>query len=131
MRVAAAGVMECAGDAVGPDAGAIQEATVGGAGGNLRDDRDAGPQLMLTASTAPMSSGVSGGSGDSVALTVVVILIWSSAITRASVACTSATFSPGRMRQFTVALARCGSAFSAWPASTIVVVQVVRTAALK
>ncbi|MCY1522523.1 hypothetical protein D9M68_573810 [compost metagenome] len=43
---------------------------------------------------------------------------------------TSSGSSCGRMRQLTVALADCGSAFSAWPACTIVATQVVRSCAL-
>ena len=43
---------------------------------------------------------------------------------------TSSGSSPGRMRQFTLAAARCGSAFGACPASTIVATQVVRSIAL-
>ena len=61
MRAAAAGVMEFAGDALGPDAGAVQEAAVGSARGNLRDDRHVGHSSLVTASTALTSSGVSGG----------------------------------------------------------------------
>ena len=40
-----------------------------------------------------------------------------SASTFSMVFCTSAGASPGRMRQFTLARASCGSAFCAWPAS--------------
>src|SRR3979490_2476222 len=43
--------------------------------------------------------------------------ILGSSITRNSVRSTSATGSSGMIRQFTVARAVCGSAFSAWPAS--------------
>src|SRR6266852_5086725 len=59
----------------------------------------------LTASTGPTISRESGGGGESVGSCVGVILILSFAMTRASVFCTSATGSPGRMRQFTVARA--------------------------
>src|SRR5438270_2273191 len=50
---------------------------------------------------------------------------------RRSVASTSSGVSPGRMRQLTVAVARCGSAFSACPPAIIVGTQVVRKSALK
>ena len=50
---------------------------------------------------------------------------------RPPVRCNSAsvpsTVSPGKMRQLTLAVARCGSAFSAWPASSSVATQVVRS----
>ena len=36
------------------------------------------------------------------------------------------TLTPGKIRQLTVAVADCGSAFSAWPACSIVATQVVR-----
>ena len=61
---------------------------------------------------------------------VTVIAILSSAITRASVFSTSAGDSFGSTRQFTVARADCGSAFSACPALTIVATHVVRSCAL-
>src|SRR5437773_10066027 len=80
----------------------------------------------LTASTGPTISRVSGGGGEGVGSCVGVILILSFARTRARVFCTSATGSPGRMRQFTVARARCGRALVACPASSIVATQVVR-----
>src|SRR6266853_1362229 len=80
----------------------------------------------LTDSTGPTISRVSGGAGESVGSCVGVILILSFAMTRARVFCTSATGSPGRMRQFTVARARWGRALVAWPASSIVATQVVR-----
>src|SRR5229473_7293974 len=80
----------------------------------------------LTASTGPTISRVSGGGGESVGSCVGVILILSFARTRARVFCTSATGSPGRMRQFTVARARWGRALVACPASSMVATQVVR-----
>ena len=46
-------------------------------------------------------------------------------ITLVSVACTSAVLVPGKIRQFTLARARCGSALVAWPASSIVATQLV------
>src|SRR2546430_17627405 len=80
----------------------------------------------LTASTGATISRVSGGGGERVASWVGVILILSFAMTRARVFCTSATGSPGRMRQFTVARARWGRALVGCPASSIVATQVVR-----
>src|SRR6185312_10349019 len=38
---------------------------------------------------------------------------------------------PGKMRQFTLARARCGSAFVAWPPSSIVATHVVRSVAFQ
>jgi len=89
-----------------------------------------GQSSALTFSAGPRISRVSGGGGERTAWCVGVSLILSSASTRTSVRVTSSTGSPGRMRQFTIARARCGSAFVAWPASTIVATQVVRTVAL-
>src|SRR5688572_25480707 len=43
-----------------------------------------------------------------------------------SLAKVASTVSPGKMRQLMLAVARCGSAFSAWPALTSVATQVVR-----
>ena len=51
-------------------------------------------------------------------------------MTRTSVRSTAAVSSPGRIRQFTVAFAIAGNAFSAWPACSIVATQVVRSSAL-
>ena len=53
-----------------------------------------------------------------------------SPINRCNVAATSAGVSPGTMRQFRIARARCGSALSACPPSIRVGVQVVRSRAL-
>ena len=40
---------------------------------------------------------------------------------------TAATLVPGKMRQLMLALARCGKALSAWPPSSMVATQVVRS----
>src|SRR5438067_9828888 len=60
-----------------------------------------------------------------------VTTIWSSASTRSSAAFTSSTGSPGITRQLTLAVANCGSALIAGPASSSVATQVVRNCALK
>src|SRR5437762_2261591 len=86
----------------------------------------------VTFSTGPIISGVS---GDGLAGTAVLSLIGvtrteSSATTRTSVALISPGASPGIMRQLTMARARWGSALGAWPPSSIVGTQVVRSCAL-
>lgn len=60
-----------------------------------------------------------------------LILIVGSARTPSSVFWMSSGFSTGRMRQFTVALADCGRAFSACPPESWVATQVVLKVALK
>ncbi len=54
-----------------------------------------------------------------------------SASTLMTASVTSLTVSSGSSRQFTFAVARCGSALCAWPADTIVATHVVRRSALK
>ena len=80
-----------------------------------------------TASAGPVICGVSGGGGET-GLFSPAILMWmaGSSTTLASVAMTASGASPGRIRQLTLAVARCGRAFSAWPALTMVATQVVR-----
>src|SRR3954468_15361332 len=73
-------------------------------------------------STGSVDFGKSGSAG-----CVVVILIPVSAITRASVARTSAELDVGTMRQFTLADADCGSALYACPPARRVATQVVRS----
>ena len=75
-------------------------------------------------------SGVSGDGGLGFAGAIGVMEISGSATTRLSVASTSSGGSPGKIRQFTVARARCGNAFSACPPSSMVATQVVRRRAL-
>jgi len=84
----------------------------------------------VVASMARSSSGVRGDGGLGLAGARGVTLTPESATTRRSVASTCSGGSPGRMRQFTVARARWGSAFSAWPPSISVATQVVRRRAL-
>src|SRR5450432_4735550 len=66
------------------------------------------------------------GLGGSMGVTVIL----ESASTWFSVRSTSAGLSTGRMRQFTVAVAVCGRAFSAWPPESMVATHVVRNCAL-
>src|SRR5262245_8846581 len=76
---------------------------------------------------------ISGFSGDgtlAVALSNAETEIFESARTRISADRTSTGDSPGRIRQFTIARAVCGRAFSACPASRRVATQVVRSSAL-
>ena len=80
----------------------------------------------LTRSAGSKISRVKGGAGDKVALPTGVTLIWSLASTRCRVLVTESIDSSGRMRQLTVARARCGRALVAWPASSMVATQVVR-----
>src|SRR5258708_9589927 len=78
-----------------------------------------GPICALTASTGPTISRVSGGAGERGASCGGVILILSFATTPARVFFTSATVSPGRMRQFTAAPARLGRSVVARAASSL------------
>ena len=78
-------------------------------------------------SMAPMIAGVRGEGGLGMGAYTVRRAIRSSPASRSSVAATSAAGSPGRIRQFTVARADWGSAFSACPASIMVATQVVRS----
>jgi hypothetical protein len=77
-----------------------------------------------------MTSGLIAEGGLSTAVPLGRTATFSSAMTRASVRPTSSTDSSGMTRQFTLARAVCGSAFSACPASSMVATQVVRIWAL-
>ena len=59
------------------------------------------------------------------------IVIFGSLRVLVSALCTFAALSPGIMRHWMVALARCGKAFSAWPPVIKVATHVVRNSALK
>src|SRR5437762_4658374 len=116
--------------AVGGNAGVAQIRAVGAGGAHGADDRDAGPEIgselfdglhdLLVQWRGVLRTGPPSG----------VIEIPSSASTRLRVACTSSIGSPGRTRQLTVALARCGRAFTACPPWIWVATQVVRICAL-
>src|SRR4051812_39484178 len=80
---------------------------------------------VVAASTAGSIGSVDFGNSGSVGC-VFVILIPVSAITRASVARTSAELDVGTMRQFTFAVADCGSALYACPPASRVATHVVR-----
>src|SRR5215204_4474410 len=71
--------------------------------------------------------GADGGLGIGGSSTVTATL---SPASRRTTVSTSATGSPGRMRQFTTARATCGNALFAWPALTFVATHVVRSCAL-
>src|SRR6202043_3356687 len=76
--------------------------------------------------------GVSGGGGDvGPRVSSVVTLTAGSATNSSSFARTDSVLTPGKMRQLTIARARCGSALVAWPASSIVATQVVRSVAFQ
>jgi len=77
-----------------------------------------------------MTSPDRGEAGPGSAEEITETWIPSSAMTRRIAASTSAGTSSGSMRQLTVARARWGRAFSAWPPSSIVATQVVRSCAL-
>ena len=77
-----------------------------------------------------MTSGLLADGGLCTAVPLAMTATFSSAMTRASVRPTSSTDSSGMIRQFTVARAVCGKAFSACPASSRVATQVVRICAL-
>src|SRR6185436_18920704 len=80
---------------------------------------------VVAASTVGSIGNVDFGKSGSVGC-VFVILIPVSAITRASVARTSAELDVGTIRQFTLAVADCGSALYACPPMSRVATQVVR-----
>src|SRR5882757_1998048 len=79
----------------------------------------------------PITSSRSAEGSLSVGGSSCVMTIWSSASTRSSVVFTSSTGSPGITLQLTLAVANCGSALIAGPASSNVATQVVRNCALK
>ncbi len=76
------------------------------------------------------TSGTSGDDGDGTAAEVTVICTAVSATSRRIVSMTVSGDSSGSMRQFTLAAAVCGSALAAWPPSSCVATQVVRSTAL-
>src|SRR5438093_609890 len=89
-----------------------------------------GHMCVVIRSSAKMISGLSGDGLLGVASPSGETEIFGSPKTRVSVACTSPGESPGRMRQFTIARAVGGRAFSAWPASRRVATHVVLNSAL-
>jgi hypothetical protein len=91
-----------------------------------------GQNSAVSFSIGAIIAGVSGG-GAAVGPRVssVVTLTSGSATSSSSFARTVSAGVPGKMRQFTVARARCGSAFEAWPASSSVATHVVRSVAFQ
>ena len=89
-----------------------------------------GHSSAASRATACITSGCGGEGGAAIGRPLGVIVTLSSAMTRARMRAVSSTGSSGRMRQFTVARAICGSAFSTVPASSSVATQVVRICAL-
>ena len=85
---------------------------------------------VVTRSIALMTSGWSAASGLGVAAVTTVTLTAVSSTTLTRVLCTSSQGVPGSIRQLTVALALCGSAFSACPPASSVATHVVRSWAL-
>jgi hypothetical protein len=85
-----------------------------------------GQSFAATVRMGPVMASVSAGGVDTSAVPTGVILRPGSASKRVSDACTSAMGTPGSIRQFTVAVARWGRAFGAWPPLTCVGTQVVR-----
>ena len=86
------------------------------------------------AATAFMGSITLGSLGGATAIGLsglsALMATWSSPITRIRVARVSCQVSPGKMRQLTMAVARCGRALEAWPASRRVAMQLVWRMAL-
>ena len=89
-----------------------------------------GQFFVVAAFTTLSTFGSIGVYGVLVAAFTAVTLICGSAKTWFSVRSSSATLSTGKTRQFTVAVASCGNAFSACPADISVGTQVVRSVAL-
>ena len=83
----------------------------------------------VTSVTARRTSARNGDAGLCTASPSCVMATSVSAITLRSDSRTYATPSSGNTRQFTVAAASCGSAFIAWPPSSIVATHVVRSVA--
>src|SRR5262245_34328945 len=85
-----------------------------------------GKSCFVRDSTALMTSGRSGDGLLGVAGLTTDTLICESASTSTSLSRTDAGDTPGRMRQLTLAVASCGSAFGAWPPASRVATHVVR-----
>src|ERR1700689_4533842 len=92
--------------------------TTGTPGKYLADSFSAGP-VILGSSGGGTASGRPGGN--------IVTVTPASPITVSRVALVPSTVSPGKIRQLTFAAARCGSALVAWPPSSKVATQVVRS----
>src|ERR1035441_10310853 len=84
-----------------------------------------GHSLLVAAVTAAITAGSMGWYGVITGSFISVSLILGSASTCSSVRRISAGLSTGSRRQLTVAVASCGSAFSAWPPASIVATHVV------
>ena len=85
---------------------------------------------FVTRSIAFMTSGCSAASGLGTAACTTLTATAVSATTLVNVRCTSSCAVPGSIRQLIVALADCGSAFSACPPASSVATHVVRSCAL-
>src|SRR3954469_6820672 len=81
---------------------------------------------LVNDSTLFMTSGRSGDGGLGLASLSNVTTTFGSAIVSTMVLRTDSGATPGRMRQFTLAVAICGSALFAWPPASRVATQVVR-----
>src|SRR5262249_7775694 len=81
---------------------------------------------LVSDSTAAMTSGRSGDGLLGLASPTNDTVIFGSASTSTSASRTECGGTPGRMRQFTLAVASCGNALVAWPPDNIVATQVVR-----
>src|SRR6266545_3550728 len=81
-------------------------------------------------STGSSTSGTSGDGGDGFGSENTLTCTAVSATSRRMVSTTSSGRSSGSIRQFTFAAANCGSALYAWPPSSRVGTQVVRSTAL-
>src|SRR5580700_974628 len=91
-----------------------------------------GQNCAVSLSIGFRRAGVRGGGGEEgPRVSRVVTLTSGSAITRSRSARTDSAETPGKMRQLMLARARCGSALVAWPASSIVATQVVRSVAFQ
>src|SRR5471030_384266 len=121
---------EDAADAVGGYAGRVEELAVGGAGLQQRQHRHAGPELRRQLLHRPEDGLVKGGGGElPPRISSVSTLTAGSAMARSSARRTVSCVTPGKMRQLMLARARCGRALVAWPASSMVATQVVRSIA--
>src|SRR5438034_1070258 len=93
------------------------EGTRGTPGKYLATSFSAGPRIFGS-SGGGTATGRTGGTG--------VTLTPGSEMAATRAACVPATVSPGKIRQLTLAVARCGRALFACPASNSVATQVVR-----
>src|SRR6185437_9766264 len=102
------------------------------AASNIGSTGTPGQNSAVSFSIGSITAGVNGGGGDvGPRVSSVATLISGSATSSSSFARTASVGTPGKIRQLTIARARCGNALVAWPASSMVATQVVRSIAFQ